>query len=154
MRVVLPLVLLLAVAPLGPAAVSAGAPAVEQPAKGTALRKELLGAARPVFERELGAPVEFAVTTLNVMNGWAYGNVRPQRPSGKPIDWRRTKFADAFNEGMFEADVSLFLLQETAAGWQLVEYAIGPTDVAWDWWRSQRNLPYELFGASAQDFAQ
>ncbi|WP_072397063.1 hypothetical protein [Hyphomicrobium sp. CS1GBMeth3] len=152
MRFVLSLLLLLVAAPLGPSALSAGTPAIESPAKGTDLRKQLLDAARAVFERELGAPVEFVVTTLNVIDGW--GNVKPQRPGGAPIDWRRTKFADAFKDGIFEAEISLFLLQKTTDGWQLVEYAIGPTDVAWLPWREQRTLPYELFGASPGDFTE
>ncbi|MCC7250669.1 hypothetical protein [Hyphomicrobium sp.] len=125
---------------------------IYSPPKGTPLRAQLLDAARPTFEREVGAPVEFVVETLNVMDGWAYDNVKLQRPGGVPIDWRSTKFAEDFAQGMRETESNLFLLQQGGDGWTLVEYAIGPTDVAWDWWRQQRNLPYELFGATAEDF--
>lgn len=123
----------------------AGAGEVHQPPKGSALRASLLDAARPTFEQEIGGPIEFVVTTLNVWNGWAYGDVRLQRPGGQPIDWRRTKFAEDDAQGMFDPAHNLFLLQEEGDGWTLVEYAIGPTDVAWDWWRQQNNLPMELF---------
>jgi hypothetical protein len=125
---------------------------VHQPPKGSPLRSSILDAARPVFERETGGPVEFVVTTLNVWDTWAYGDVKLQRPGGQPIDWRRTKFAEDYAQGMFDPEHNLFLLQQGGGGWALVEYAIGPTDVAWDWWRQQNRLPAELFGASSADF--
>lgn len=129
-----------------------GADIIHTPPKGSPLRALLLDTARPAFEREVGAPVEFVVRTLNVMDGWAFGNVKLQRPGGVPIDWRRTKFADDLAHGMLEAESNFFLLQDTGRGWRLVEYVIGPTDVAWDWWRQQHDLPYELFGHTAEDF--
>jgi hypothetical protein len=55
-------------------------------------------------------------------------------------------------QGILETEHNLFLLQQAGDGWTLVEYAVGPTDVAWDWWRQQRKLPAELFGASSADF--
>ncbi|MBN8911821.1 MAG: hypothetical protein J0H65_07130 [Rhizobiales bacterium] len=125
---------------------------IVSPLKGSPLRASLLDTARPPFEREIGAPVEFVVHTLNVMDGWAFGSVRPQRPGGAPIDWQRTKFAEDVAQGMFETDISFFLLRNAGDGWQLAEIAIGPTDVAWDWWRQQHDLPYELFGHTAGDF--
>lgn len=134
------------------AAVPARAAEVWSPARGSPERARILDAARPVFEREVGGPVEFVVTTLNVMDGWAYGDVRLQRPGGTPIDWRRTPFADSFREGVLETEHNLFLLAWRDGAWTPVEHAIGPTDVAWDWWRQQRGLPAELFGASAADF--
>ena len=144
MRALLSLTLLL----LG--AVTMTMPAASQqitkPERGSALRAEILDAARPVFERETGGPVEFVITTLNVFDNWAYGNVRLQRPGGGQIDWRRTKYAEDDAQGMFDPAGHLFLLRKSDAGeWMLVEYALGPTDVAWDWWRQQLNLPEALF---------
>lgn len=126
--------------------------AVRVPPKGSPLRALLLDTARPAFEKEVGPPVEFVVKTLNVWEEWAFGDVRLQRPGGKPIDWRRTKFAEDIAQGVFETGSNFFLLQRTGDGWMLAELAIGPTDVAWDWWRQQRKLPYELFGVRAEDF--
>lgn len=142
---------LLALAPVfGHAPAVAGD--IQQPAKGSELRTTLLNAARPTFESEIGGPVEFVVTTLNVMDTWAYGDVKVQRPGGAPINWSATKFADDNAQGMFDPEHNLFLLTQGANGWSLVEVAIGPTDVAWDWWRQQHNLPAELFGASSADY--
>jgi hypothetical protein len=144
MRVVLYLALAILLPAL--AAVPAAAGEIYAPPKGSPLRARLLDAAS-----EVGAPVEFVVRTLNVMDGWAFGNVKLQRPGGVPIDWRRTKFADDLAHGMLETESNFFLLQQTQDDWTLVEVAIGPTDVAWDWWREQRKLPYELFGVTAED---
>lgn len=114
--------------------------------RGTPLRGEILDAARPVFERETGGPVEFVVRTLNVYDVWAFGALSPQRPGGGAIDWASTKFGEDLAAGMFEPGVSFVLLRKADSGeWLLVEYAIGPTDVAWDWWRQQLNLPEALF---------
>lgn len=134
-----------------PGAAGAGDDGVYAPPKGSPLRAHLLDTARPAFERDVGAPVEFVVRTLNVWGGWAFGNVKLQRPGGVPINWRRTKFAADLAQGMLETESHFFLLRETEAGWQLVEHVIGPTDVAWDWWREQHNLPYALFGVSAEE---
>ena len=142
----------LAMATLAACPLSARAGDFHQPPKGSALRASILDAARPVFENEIGGPIEFVVTTLNVLDEWAYGDVKLQRPGGTPIDWSKTKFAEDNAQGVLETGHNLVLLQEGGDGWTVVEYAIGPTDVAWDWWRQQHGIPAELFGASSQDF--
>lgn len=118
---------------------------IVQPKRGTSLRAELLDAARPVFEVETGGPIEFVVRRLNVMGDWAFGEVRLQRPGGVPIDWRRTPYAEDIRAGMFDPGGSVFLLQRTGAGWAVLEYATGPTDVVWDGWRQDLGLPLALF---------
>lgn len=119
---------------------------VVKPERGSPLRGEILDAARPLFERETGGPVEFVVNQLNVLDAWAFGNVSVQRPGGGAIDWSRTKFGENYAEGMFDPGGHFFLARRADSGeWLLVEYAIGPTDVAWDWWRQQLNLPEQLF---------
>lgn len=118
---------------------------LHSPEKGSELRKSILDAARPVFESEIGGAIEFVVTTLNVAGDWAFGDVKVQRPGGAPIDWPATKFAGEYAEGVFDPGGNFFLARKSAGGWTLVEYAIGPTDVAWDWWRQQHGIPGELF---------
>lgn len=152
MRFVLSLLLCLMAAPWIAPRPATAQDTIVTPPKGTALRADLLDTARPAFEQEVGAPVEFVVHTLNVMDGWAFGSVKPQRPGGVAIDWRRTKFGEDVAQGMFETEISFFLLRDAGDGWKLIEIAIGPTDVAWDWWRQQHRLPAELFGASSADF--
>jgi len=135
----------LCVSLLAVAAPFAGVEAFEKPRPGSDLRKVILDAARPTFEKDIGGPIEFVVATLNVDGGWAYGDVKVQRPGGAPIDWRRTRFAEDYAQGMFDPEHNLFLLKGSGSSWSMVEYAIGPTDVAWDWWRQQYNIPRSLF---------
>lgn len=128
-------------------AIASEAPAQQiiQPERGSALRAELLDAARPVFARDIGGQVEFVVQQLNVMGNWAFGEVRLQRPGGTPIDWKKTKYAEDFEAGMFDPGGSFFLARKAAAGWTVLEFASGPTDIAWDSWRQEFHLPNTLF---------
>ena len=50
-----------------------------------------------------------------------------------------------YADGAFEPQHTLFLLHDTGQGWSLAEFAVGPTDIAWDWWRQQHGLPQTLF---------
>lgn len=133
------------IVPLLLLAAPVAAQSIQQPPPGSDLRKVILDAARPTFEKDTGGPIEFVVTTLNTMGDWAYGDVKLQRPGGKPIDWSRTQFGEDYAQGMFDPEHNLFLLKADGGGWTMVEYALGPTDVAWDWWRQQYNIPRTLF---------
>ena len=118
---------------------------IEHPKQGSSFRAELLDAARPVFVAETDGPIEFVVQRLAVAGAWAFGDVKLQRPGGHPVDWHRTKFADALRQDMFNSENSFFLLRKSNDRWSVVEFVVGPTDVTWDWWRQQYNLPQTLF---------
>ena len=118
---------------------------IVQPPRGSELRAELLDAARPTFEEETGGPIEFVVKRLNVIGDWAFGEVRLQRPGGRPIDWTRTMYAEDYAAGMFDPSGSFFLLHNAGPYWEVVEYATGPTDIAWDGWRLDYGLPLAMF---------
>jgi hypothetical protein len=133
----------LLLAAVGP--ILAGSDTVVRVERGSPQRAGILDTVRPLFIVETSGPIEFVVNTLNTMDGWAFGDVQLQRPGGVPIDWSKTKFAEAYAAGAFEAQHTLFLLRDTGGGWSLVEFAVGPTDIAWDWWRQQHGLPETLF---------
>lgn len=137
--------LALAILPVLGLAVPASAQAIEQPARGSALRKTLLDAARPTFEAETNGPVEFVIRQLNVHGDWAFGSVLLQRPGGGAIDWQRTRYAEDQRLGIFNPNGSFFLLRRAGGAWTVVEFTTGPTDVAWDGWRQDHNLPMALF---------
>ena len=80
-----------------------------------------------------------------MMGDWASGDVRLERPGGNSIDWRRTKYAKDFAGGMFDPSGSSFLLRRISGRWEVIEFATGPTDVAWDGWRMDHKLPTALF---------
>jgi hypothetical protein len=125
---------------------AAAAPAAAQmtPPRGSPLRAALMDTLRPTVMAEIGGPIEFVVTDLRVMQQWAYAYVRPQRPGGSPIDWNRTKYRQDMALGTM-SDGVMALLYHNGARWQIVEYVIGPSDVAWDGWRQERRLPRRLF---------
>jgi hypothetical protein len=118
---------------------------IVEPPRGSRMRAQLLDVARPIFEREIQGRVQFVVRRLAVMEDWAFGHVAPQRPGGRPIDWRNTKFRAALAAGQFFPEHSLFLLKQINGTWAIVEYAIGPSDPVWEEWLSRHNLPRQLF---------
>lgn len=123
----------------------ATAQAVVQPPRGSTLRKDILDGVRSVFEVETNGEVEFVVRRLNVLSGWAFGDVTLQRPGGRPIDWKRTKFAEAHADGAFDPAGSFFLARRTNQGWRVITFAVGPTDIAWDTWDKEYGAPRAVF---------
>jgi hypothetical protein len=117
---------------------------VTKPQPGTQLRANILDALRPTVQAEIGGDIEFVVDDLRVLGDWAYVNARPQRPGGRPIDWRATKFRKA-RELDAMSDLVLALLRRDSDSWKVVEYVIGPTDVAWEAWIEPHHLQRRLF---------
>jgi hypothetical protein len=112
--------------------------------RGSPLRATLMDALRPTFEAESNGPVEFVVDRLTVWRDWAFAEVRPQRPGGQRIDWRRTRYREAVESDTF-SNVSFALLRRQGGSWILQEFVIGPTDVAWIEWQQRFRLPEALF---------
>jgi len=123
----------------------AGAQSIMRPQPGDPLRAEILDAVRPVFEGETWGPIEFVVRALNVLDNWGFGDVKLQRPGGRPIDWSKTRYGEAMRQGMFDPSGSFFLLYRMGSSWAIVKFVTGPTDVAWDGWRTEYDIPAELF---------
>ncbi len=125
-------------------AVAAQAQPVTSPDRNNPLRTQLLDALRPTIQAETGGPVSFVVGIVNVMGEWAYVGATPVRRNGSPIDWRATKFKQAFEADMFSGLV-MALLRRDAKGWTVVEFVVGPTDVYWLSWVEKYKLPEALF---------
>lgn len=108
---------------------SALAQAVHEPARGTPERSEILNAVRPMLEARVGQPVEFVVDWMRSGNGWAFVQLSPQRPGGAPIDLSRTTYASQaeYMDGVF----TVALLRFQYNRWNLIDFAVGPTDVFW-----------------------
>jgi hypothetical protein len=138
------LVRLAALAALLFTAIPSAAAQYVTPPRGSPLRAQVLDAFRPAVEGQIGAPVIFVIKVLHVGGNWAYVEAVPQRPGGRRIDWRRTRFREDFEAGMLE-DLALGLLQRSGRGWRVVEYRIGPTDIAWDEWVGKYRLPRRFF---------
>ncbi len=120
------------------------AQAAEPPA-GSPLRAMVLDTLRPRVERDLGQPVKFVISTLNVDGGWAYVSATPVRAAdGAAIDWRRTRFAREIANGVM-SDMVDALLRDEGGRWGIVEYALGPSDVVWVEWIKKYRLPEAFF---------
>ena len=124
-------------------------PAVaREPERGSPERTAIIAAVRSRVEQDLGPPVVFTVRALNVENGWAYVLATPKRNDRDAIDWSRTRFARAVEAG-FMSDRVMALLRGDGDRWQLVEYVLGPADVAWEGWPTRHNVPRALFAPPA-----
>jgi hypothetical protein len=115
-----------------------------EPPVGSSGRREVLEALRPSVEADLSAPIGFRVSRIEVVGDWAYVSCIPTR-GREPLDWSKTKFADAHAKDMMSDMVLALLYREPSGGWRVIEYALGPTDVAWEYWIAEYRLPRTLF---------
>ena len=115
------------------------------PEQGSTERQALMDAIRPRVERDLNQPVIFRVSRLMVQNGWAFMIVYPRQPGGGPIDFSRTRFARDYEAGMF-SDLVIVLLRKNEKRWRVIDYALGPTDVAYEDWSRRYRAPRAIFG--------
>lgn len=108
---------------------SAFASEIYSPKRGTSERKDVLNAIRPLVEARVGPPVEFVVDRLRIYHNWAFAVVNPQRPGGGKIDPNSPNYhLSEFQDGLH----TYVLLQYDYNRWNIIDYAIGPTDVFWD----------------------
>ncbi len=114
------------------------------PAIAPADRAAILDAARRPVAEELGRPPLFVVKTLNRDRDWAFLFADMQAAAGKPFDYTGTKKAEAARRGLVSHAYAA-LLRRQGARWQVVEAAIGPTDVAWEGWAAKHGAPTSLF---------
>lgn len=111
-------------------ALPATAQGAREPARGTPERAALMDAVRPLVEVRVGAPVEFVVVRLRVAGDWAFAILEPQRPGGGQIDPARTIYGE---ETQYMDGLRTYALLVYANGrWNIVDFAVGPTDVFWD----------------------
>lgn len=101
-----------------------------------ATRRALLDAARGPAEARRGQPVQFVVHALNRAGPWAFLFARMQRPDGHPLD----RAADDLASNDYAA-----LLRQDGSGWRVVDFAVGPTDVAWEGWDRRYGAPASVF---------
>lgn len=123
-------------------ALPAAAQGAREPARGTPERAALMDAIRPLVEVRTGAPVEFMVVRLRVSGDWAFAIVDPQRPGGAPIDPARTIYGE---DAEYMDGLRTYALLVRANGrWNIVDYAVGPTDAFWDGNPLYRQIPRGL----------
>lgn len=118
---------------------TAGAQNYYEPERGTATRSALMDAIRPHVEWDLGQPIEFVVNDLRVSGDVAFASLAPQRPGGTPIDLRDTPWYrrnwDPNSDFMdfMDGTHTEVLYRRMRDTWVAVHFAIGATDVWYDW---------------------
>ncbi len=115
------------------------------PKPGSQERKAIMDALRVPIEKDLKQKVIFKVDTLRVQKDWAFLGGVPLRENGKPIDYRKTHYRDAFESDAFDDSVYA-LLKKSKKGWRVKAFVIGATDVAWDGWDKEFGAPRAIFG--------
>lgn len=98
------------------------------------LRKSLFDQLRPMIEKNARQPVRFQ-GSLQAYRNWAFF-------SGRTVDSRGV--AVALSEIGSSDTAALWI--RTKAGWRLVEYSAGHTDVCYAIWPEQFGVPAELLG--------
>ena len=119
----------LVIALLLTSSLAASAQSVYEPQRGTPDRSGILNAVRPMLEARVGPPVEFVVDWMRAGEGWAFVQLSPQRPGGGAIDLRTTTYAPQAE--YMDGIGTYVLLRYQYDRWNLVDFAVGPTDAFW-----------------------
>ncbi|WGW04747.1 hypothetical protein [Tropicibacter oceani] len=118
--------------------------ALYTPQRGSAERSAIMDAARVPIVPAIGQHVIFVVDVLNSDGHWAYLQATPVNADGTPLNWLRTNYASDWAADAM-SDVVMVLLRRDGAGWQAIDWIVGPTDVAWLEWVPRYMLPVRLF---------
>ena len=97
------------------------------PRPGSPQRQAIINAIRPAVETELGANIIFVPNCVQVWNGWALVSAEPRRRGGRKIDPKI--LADWDNRDGIDVTA---LLRFRYGRWNLIDHAIGATDVWYD----------------------
>lgn len=114
------------------------------PAPQTAERKAIADALRVPVQAKLKKSVVFKIDHLKVQDGWAFLRGVPQRPDGKPLDYRDTPYRKQIDLGAFDDGISALLKRE-GDKWVVVTYDIGATDVVYLNWAEEHKAPPAIF---------
>jgi hypothetical protein len=99
---------------------------------------------RKPIEKELGLPIQFAVGEFKKVQNFAFVIAGPVQKNGDPIDYAKTPFKSAVENGVFDPGIFALLKLENKT-WKVVTYTQGATDVPYVCWWKEFNAPKELF---------
>lgn len=106
----------------------------------------LVEALTPTVSELIGQPISLETHRMSVMDDWAWLVATPRQPDGAPLDWAATSFASAHENGVLGSDGATYaLFKREGETWRLVDYVVGPTDVAWVDWPTRHGAPEALF---------
>ncbi len=98
--------------------------------------------------RALNQPVNMNLETFERSGDFAWVVAHPRLADGAAIDWTITPYAAQAREGALDGDGVTYalLIKRENDRWSVLEFAIGPTDVAWLDWPARHGAPPELMG--------
>jgi hypothetical protein len=103
-------------------------------------RGAILDAMREPVQHDLQQSVKFKVSRIRVCGQWAFTVAEPIKMGGEAIQWQHT---------MCKGDVSHLVgaleRKDATGAWTMTEYALCPTDVAWENWPQKYGVPDALF---------
>ena len=111
----------------------------------SANRKPILEALKKKVKPDLKQLPKLVVNNLYVKNGFAFFVGAVKDSTGKDINWSKTIYKEANDEGAFDGEATRALLKKVSGKWKVLAYAIGPTDVAWACWWKEFKAPKEIF---------
>ncbi|HEX2886297.1 hypothetical protein [Vineibacter terrae] len=109
-------------------------------------RDAIIAAAQAGAAADLGKPVKLVVDSVKTVGEWAFVLSHMQSPDGGRLDYRGTRYAEAAANGGKSYSHAV-LLRLRPGGWDVVEQAVGPTDVAWTDWAARYNAPPAVFAS-------
>lgn len=122
-------------------------PATTTPGVHDEQSQALLNVLDPVLSANIGQPVRLQPTTVNVRDEWAFIIGQPRKPDGTAIDWSTTAYAQRAADGVLDGDGQTFaLLKNVNGAWEVLEYVVGPTDVAHIEWAGKHGVPPDVLG--------
>jgi hypothetical protein len=99
----------------------------------------------PVVGESIGHPVSLQVETFNTEGDWGWIIAQPWTPEGTQIDWSQTRYAERAAQGVLDGGGTTYALLKRENGrWRVVDFAVGPTDVAWADWPERHGAPASL----------
>jgi hypothetical protein len=113
---------------------------IRTPPPGSAERKAIMDQIRVPCEKDLKQKVVFKVDLLKISGEWAAARVTPVRPDGGQIDYRKTKYKEAFEADAFESNGEAFLRKMNGM-WKLLHWRFGGTDTELIEWVREAGAP-------------
>jgi hypothetical protein len=131
--------------------VSPGIAGPVTPPPGSSERKAICDALRAPVIKEFGVKPIFVISTLNVLDGWAFLIGELKRADGSPYNAAKL---DAERNGSgrpFDGDSVYGILRKKGGRWRVLACHVGPTDASFVIWRREFGAPLELFGERASN---
>jgi len=118
---------------------------------GSSDRKLILESVKEALQPNLRLKPKLIVEQLRLKNGFAFFSGPVKDEKGRDIDFRKTAYRQEIEEGILDGDNAVVLLKKTAKGWKVLDFVIGPPDLAWGCWWKEFKAPKDIFDFAEND---